>query len=842
MKKHKDFLERRHNIVPPDGPLDGPIALVGEQPAKSEVHRRKPFVGEAGRKNLDPCLMAAGIVRGTECYITNVIKDMDAPLKMFIDIPSNKNHEVKTSNLGDKYIEILHDELSEWSGNIIVALGNVALWVLTSRRGINKWRGSILESTLLPGKKVIPTLHPATFTREKLFKNPGAYLNKHLITFDLKKAKKESENPKLNLTERNAIIRPTFQQCKEYLSKCIELGYAGYIIDYDIEMVPYAYELSCISFAYKPTEAICVPFYGPDGNYFSPEQELELMLLIAEILSTPDICKRGQNLSFDSHFMLRKYGIVSYNMHDTMIVQNTIFHEYKKDLGFICSIYTDIPYYKEDGKIWITGQGGWDEGWVYNCLDSMATADAHPKQMEDLRKQGNEQSYDRQRALIQPLTYMQERGIRVDMEGLSHESEIILKRQEKLQAELNELVGFEMNVNSNGKNGQVAKYFYDLKGEREYKKKGNVTVDDTAMKRLARKGYKEASLIKQIRACIKQRSNYVDLNKIDSDGRLRCSYNPVGTKFSRISSSANIFGTGMNLQNWPHHLLKYLIADEGYWIPQIDMSQIENRIVAVVANDEMMMKAFNENIDVHRLTAALIFGKKIDDVTTEDNTCPLGDGTHSERFWGKKSNHALNYDEGYKTFSLQMEIPETEGKWIVDRYHKAYPGVRGKFHKDVRAQLAKNRTLTNLMGRKTFFMGMWGDKLFKAAYSCIPQGTNGDKVNEHGVEFIYYNQHWFEPIELANQVHDSVGMQIPLSIPWEQQAEMLLRIKESLERPLYYEGRECRTPADFSFGFTFYKEGGVEIKSKDVKPDPQRFALQLKEAYDKLRRKENDQT
>jgi DNA polymerase-1 len=434
---------------------------------------------------------------------------------------------------------------------------------------------------------------------------------------------------------------------------------------------------------------------------------------------------------------------------------------------------------------------------------------------------------------------MEERGIRVDFEGIKAEFASVTKLRDDLQAELDEIVGHPLNVNSTGAKGQVAQYFYREKGESPYKTKGAVSVDDTAMKRLYRKGYKEAGLIKKIRACGKQLSNYLDIEKVDPDGRLRCAYNPVGTKFSRISSSKNIFGTGMNLQNWPHHLLKYLITDEGCWVAQFDMSQIENRIVAVLANDQKMIEAFDQGIDVHRLTAALIFGKRVEDVTTEDGTCHIGDGTHSERFWGKKSNHALNYDEGYKTFSLDLEIPEREGKWIVERYHMGYPGVRGKFHKDVRAQLSKNRILTNLMGRKVLFLGLWGDKLFKAAYSCIPQGTNGDKVNEHGVEFVYYNQHWFKPIELMNQVHDSIGMQIPLSISWEEQAEMLLRIKNSLERPLYYEDRECKTPADLSLGFNFHKEGGIEIKSKDIKPSISSFAVQLRDAYLKLKEPKN---
>jgi hypothetical protein len=196
----------------------------------------------------------------------------------------------------------------------------------------------------------------------------------------------------------------------------------------------------------------------------------------------------------------------------------------------------------------------------------------------------------------------------------------------------------------------------------------------------------------------------------------------------------------------------------------------------------------------------LIFSKPISEVTREDGTCPLGDGTHSERFWGKKANHGLNYDLGYKTFALYYEMPENEAKAIIERYHTAYPGVRNEFHAYVRRQLAENRMLTNLMGRKIRFMDLWGDKLFKEAYSCIPQSTCGDVINEYGLLYLYYNQNLFRSVELLTQVHDSVGFQIPLTLPWLDHAVVLNNLKRSLETPLRWRDREFVVPVDLSIG------------------------------------------
>jgi len=98
-------------------------------------------------------------------------------------------------------------------------------------------------------------------------------------------------------------------------------------------------------------------------------------------------------------------------------------------------------------------------------------------------------------------------------------------------------------------------------------------------------------------------------------------------------------------------------------------------------------------------------------------------------------------------------------------------------------------------------MGRWDDALFKEAYACIPQGTCGDLINERGVEYIYYNQHLFPQAQLLTQVHDSVGFQLPLNLPWLDHARQLNLIKRSLETPLKWRVREFVVPVDLSIGW-----------------------------------------
>ena len=826
--------------VPPSGNTDAKLAACGEQPGVQEIRARppKPFMGPSG-KGLDECLLMTKIIR-RDLYLTNVIKDLDRPLKHYIDI--GRGGKSTVSPEGYQYIKELASELSQLNLNCIVAFGNIALFALTSRIGITKWRGSVLESTLVPGLKVVPTFHPATFIPPKF-----NFLNKPLICEDLLRAKYESTFKEIKRTARNIFIKPDFKESIAYLNHCYEVGCRGQTIAIDIEVING--EVDCISFGHSPTESISIPFRDGKGDYFRPDQEHEIMLLIAKIIQSDKVSKVGANFIFDLQFLLRKYGIIpGGNIHCTQIAQKIAFPDFPAGLDFVTNMHTDVPYYKQDGKQWMKmGAGTWDQWWTYNGMDSIIPVEALPKQLNILRNQGNEATYNRQRKLIKPLIYMSERGIKVDVQGML---DYKIKQQAKLDElskELNEEVGHEINYNSPK---QMAHYFYDELKHKPYKKKTGggkytVTTDVDALKRLSRKGVKAAQIMLDIRGLSKRISTYLNIGKVDKDGRYRSSYKPVGAETGRLSSGETIFGTGGNQQNWPHDLLRFFLFDEGYIGYSLDLSQIENRIVAYVGGVIPQIEAFESGIDLHRLTASVIFSKPYDEISGEDGSSALGDGRQSERFWGKKGNHATNYDVGYKTFALKNEMGESEAKAILERIHRGYPQIRGGFHIIVQNMLKKNRTVTNLFGRNRLFLGpiipshpfvsasVCADT-YRQAYAQLPQSTCADKINEQGIEYIYYNQHLFSQVELLAQVHDSVVFQIPLTLPWKQHAEIVTLIKNSLEAPLEWHGKEIKTPCDVAIGLNMCKADMIEFKSKEVPGNLDKFADKLKGVYDEL--------
>ena len=810
------ILPRAKTTVPPAGRFDAPYVLIGEQPGRIEVRERKMFVGPTGNE-LNADLNAANVDRPL-CYLTNVIKDMDYHKDRYIQLYKNRKllPDPIVSQAGQAYLDFLQWELSQTTSKYFGAIGGIALFALTGRVGIIKWRGSLLDCTLVEGRKVIPMLHPST-----VIAPTNQYLNKRLIIFDLKRLRKY-QSGLMVATDREVSIEPTFINAMDFLNYIQQKGLEGNRISYDIEvfMNRVHKQVSCIAFAVN-RHAMCIPFSESSGDYFILRQEIEIWKKIAEVLEDSRIRVCGQNLTFDGHFLLRNYGIRVSNLDDTMIAQNTMMPDYPKGLDFITALWTDHPYYKADGKAFFKGSGKYRKFWQYNATDALICDEALPKQMTEIERTNNMEIYQAQTKLIEPLVYMMERGLKVDVHKMETAGRDYEKKIEDAQIKLNALAGHALNANSHK---QLKDYFYGEKNIKPFKSKGKDSYDDLAMKRMIRKDIHEAKLIQNIRHYTKLKSTYLDLTKIDSDGRIRCSYNPVGTRYSRLSSSKNIWGTGGNQQNWPHNLQEFLIPDEGYVYYAFDLSQAENRIVAYVGEVINMIECFENNIDVHSKTARMIMRvfyhmKELGEHGVYD-LCPLGDGTQNWRFWGKKADHGFNYDWGYRNFSLKNELRENDGKLIYMSYHKLYPGVQQSYHTYVKRQLRDGRTLKNLMGRSTLFLGaisgQKADATFKEAYSCIPQGTVGDIINQRGLNYIYYNQDLFEPIELLRQVHDEIGFQIPLSIGWEEHARMLRLIKSSLEQPLTtHNGRTFVIPAGLTMGVHMNKEEGIDPEFND---------------------------
>ncbi|PCJ26724.1 MAG: hypothetical protein COA94_04825 [Rickettsiales bacterium] len=458
-------------------------------------------------------------------------------------------------------------------------------------------------------------------------------------------------------------------------------------------------------------------------------------------------------------------------------------------------------------------------------------------------------TYDFTMRLLNPLMYMMTRGVKVDFKKLDILRKSLHEQIDRKQLRLNELCGRELNVNS-PKDCQT--YFYVEKNIPPYynskrvggQYKKSVTTDDKAMQRIARgtaarKGLYEATLVQDIRGMRKMVGTYLDM-EYDKDGRLRCSYNPRGTKFGRLSSSKTIFGTGMNMQNLPLEFKGFIVPDPGNLMWEIDKKGAEWVAVAYLSGDANMIKVVEEGLDPHAYTAHLMTGVPIELIQEEDaiightndpNLVSQGRAklikgslanqhayeqavflprTMTIRQCGKKSNHGLNYDEGYKMFALINEMLEGDAKRICHMYkHIVYPGVN-LWHKSIQDKLQQDRTLTNCFGRSMRFLGRWEEKLFKEAYAFLPQSTVVDIVNT-GMEKFYYDRRpdMCAP-ELLAQVHDSLLGQSPLDGDYAKMARVFKTIGDYMEPTIEYGGREFTIQNELKVSTDNWRDG-VEV-------------------------------
>lgn len=561
-----------------EGPKHCNICFIGEAPADEEIATGKPFKGNAGRL-FDTLLAGAGINR-QECYVTNVLKFRLPSMKINNRLTHNvlRPHlsfyrgKAKVSDEFKKAMEELREELAECTANVFVCLGSAAAYAMTGTTAVTKWRGSILESTLLPGRKCLVTIHPAAALKKKAKGSSfDPYNYRHYITYDLQKALRESTFNQIRRKDRTYRIYPSFEESLAYMDYILK---SSLTVGFDIETPKQ--QLGCFSLSISDTDAICVNFFERGQHKFDPDQESQLLMKLDEILWSDRVTKIIQNSDFESFMLFHYYGMQIRNFEDTMIAQAIMTPEFDMNLGFLTSIYTDEPYYKDEGGK--HNEIPDEEAYFrYNCKDSLVLHEIWPKQKRDLIRQENLETYHYQKMLVPILTYMESRGTRINRELLEETKSRVKESLEKLVKEFQKVCSqvspeYE-NINPNSSK-QLIKYFYIDKNNKPIMKGDSLTTDEKALKKLAQKGNPEASLLLKIRNKSKLISTYLNI-QYDEDGRLRCDYVPCravsytggreisGSKQGRLASSKTIFGTGMNMQNLPQAFRGFLVSDYG---------------------------------------------------------------------------------------------------------------------------------------------------------------------------------------------------------------------------------------------------------------------------------------
>lgn len=333
------------------------IFILGESYGEHEEREQTPFVGPSGYE-LTRMLSEAGIHRAN-CFLSNVINarpkrndiaDFCGPRA---DAVRGYPYLIKGKYLRSEFqpeLDRLARELLDVNPNIIIALGNTALWAMLGTTGISKIRGTVSTSThTVSGFKVLPTYHPAAILRQ--------WELRAVTVLDFAKAARESLFPKVIRPEREIWIEPTLEDLEEfynaYLSRAIRIA---------VDIETSGQQITCLSFAPSPTISLVIPFTDPRrarGSYWpTREAELGAWAFVRRVLDH-SAEKVFQNGTFDISFLWRAYGLKVRNpAHDTLLLHHALQPESPKALAFLGSVYTNEPAWKlmrERGKTTIKG-------------------------------------------------------------------------------------------------------------------------------------------------------------------------------------------------------------------------------------------------------------------------------------------------------------------------------------------------------------------------------------------------------------------------------------------------------------------------------------------------------
>ncbi|MDO9647825.1 DNA polymerase I [Glaesserella parasuis] len=480
------------------------------------------------------------------------------------------------------------------------------------------------------------------------------------------------------------------------------------------------------------------------------------------ILENPNIRKIGQNIKYDLTIFARNGIELQGVAFDTMLQSYTLDSTGRHNMDNLAERYLGhqtIPFEElaGKGKHQLTfDQIELDKATEYAGEDAEITMKLHQLLWSELQKTPELVKLFEQieMPLVSVLSRVERNGVLIDPAKLLAHSVEIEQRLKELETLVHQEAGEVFNLASTK---QLQEILFKKLGLPILKKtpKGAPSTNEEVLEELAQMGHQVPVLLIEHRGLSKLKSTYTDKlpQMINAQtGRVHTSYHQAVTATGRLSSS------DPNLQNIPirneqgRRIRQAFIARDGYVILAADYSQIELRIMAHLANDANMIKAFAEGKDIHRSTAAEIFGVSLEAVTSE------------QRRSAKAINFGLIY--GMSEFGLanQLGISRTDAKKYMELYFQRYPAVQ-QFMLDIREKAAEKGYVETLFGRRLYLPEINSSNQMRrkaaerVAINAPMQGTAADiiKVAMIGIDQAVRN---CEDIAMIMQVHDELVFEV----------------------------------------------------------------------------------
>ncbi|MFP1876426.1 DNA polymerase I [Lonsdalea quercina] len=531
-----------------------------------------------------------------------------------------------------------------------------------------------------------------------------------------------------------------------------------------------------VSFSDKPGEAAYLPLghdYLDAPAQMTCERALELL---KPLLEDPAVLKVGQNLKYDRG-VLARYNIELQGMAFDTMLESYVLDSVggRHDMDSMASRYLQHKTISFEeiagkGKNQLTfNQIPLEQAAVYAAEDADVTLHLHQKLWEKLEKEPELRNvFDNiDMPLVPILSRMERNGVLIDAGILAEHSKELTTRLAELEVEVHELAGEPFNLSSTK---QLQHILYEKLQLPVRKKtpKGAPSTNEEVLAELAL-DYPLPKLILEYRGLAKLKSTYTDklplmINPLT--GRVHTSYHQAVTATGRLSSS------DPNLQNIPvrneegRRIRQAFIAREGYSIVAADYSQIELRIMAHLSRDAGLLRAFSEGLDIHRATAAEVFGSPLDKVTSE------------QRRSAKAINFGLIYGMSAFGLSRQLNIPRNESQKYMNLYFERYPGVQ-EYMERTREQAAEHGYVSTLDGRRLYLPeinarnAMSRKAAERAAINAPMQGTAADIIKKAMIAIDSWLQQQDEPlVTMIMQVHDELVFEVHDSVLEQSKAKI----------------------------------------------------------------------
>ncbi len=506
--------------------------------------------------------------------------------------------------------------------------------------------------------------------------------------------------------------------------------------------------------------------YAPGMAYYvntPPGEEQAIVDEFMPFFENEEIEKIGQNLKYDIS-VLKKYGVsIKGKLFDTMLAHYLIQPDMRHNMDVLAETYLN---YRPVSIETLIGKKGKTQG---NMRD-VAPAEVAEYAGEDADitfrlKQVFEPELDRietksvfeniEVPLIPVLSDMELEGINLDTEALAKLSKELEQDIERLDKEIIEIAGEPFNIASPKQLGDILFGKMKLVEKPKKTKSGQFSTGEDILVELA-KEHVIAQKIMDYRQSVKLKSTYVDalptmVSKVT--GRVHTSFNQAVAATGRLSSN------NPNLQNIPIRTPRgqevrkaFIPRNADHLILAADYSQIELRLIAELSGDKTMMEAFINNEDIHKSTAAKVFGVDLDQVTRE------------QRSNAKTVNFGIIYGVSAFGLSQQTTLSRGEASDIIKSYFQTYPGIRD-YIESQKEFARKNGFVTTLLGRKRFLKDINSRNAVvrghaeRNAVNAPIQGTAADIIKLAMID-IYAKLQPFET-KMMLQVHDELVFDAP---------------------------------------------------------------------------------